>query len=107
MARWKTGAGALALVVVSMPALCGCTEPEPLYCDPEHPCNRPGYSCDYSRRTCVADDSEDLGGVPDRGGPDQAAPDASADQGPQPDTQAAPDSAVPDVGAADSGSPDQ
>ena len=106
MARWKTDVRVMALVVVCVSALCGCTEPEPLYCDPEHPCNQPGYSCDYSRRTCVLNDSEDLGGSPDMIGPDQAAPDAGADKGPQPDTQAAPDSAAPDAGA-DVGSPDQ
>ncbi len=105
MVSWKTGMGAVVLAVALSPALPGCTEPEPLYCDAEHPCSQVGYSCDYSRRTCVAHGDSDQGGVLDTGvadeGSDRAAPDAVADQAAQPDAQAGTDSAPIEAGSVD------
>ncbi len=82
MVRWFTGVMVVPVLFL-LPALTGCTEPEPLYCDAEHPCTLPGYTCMYSRRTCIFKGNKEGGadtaagdqGVPDSGGADQQLPD--------------------------------
>ena len=88
MVRWLTGVMVIVplLVLALVPVLGGCTEPEPLYCDAEHPCTQTGYTCMYSRRTCIFKGDKDSGPgdsktdgadqtVPDTGDTDQLLPD--------------------------------
>ena len=86
MVRWIRGVMVVLPVLLLLPALCGCTEPEPLYCDAEHPCTQAGYTCMYSRRTCIFKGGQDSGGDTGGGGADQLLPDTvGPDQGAPPD----------------------
>lgn len=86
----RTGVGLVmpAVGLALLVAVAGCTEPEPLYCDPQTPCTKSGYTCMFSRRTCI------LGG-------DLALPDGPAAQ---PDGQS--EGGTTEGGAAADGAPD-
>ena len=76
MVRWLTGVMIVLPLVLLVPLLDGCVEPEPLYCDEEHPCRQLGYSCMYTRRTCIFTGDKDSGpGDSKTGEADQVVPD--------------------------------
>lgn len=97
MERWIAGAISAVSILALFSMLAGCTEPEPLYCDPEHPCLQLGYTCKYSLRTCVPDAQKDSGGDTQNGGADRAVSDAEQQDAGASDAD--PDTGPPDQGA--------